>query len=449
MVSMKSIPLSVHRVLLQQYRIDDHHSNAYTVWKEMGSPQNPTPEQYAKLQAAGQLQLLDSPQLDYPGKWRDQTGCATATDGLIAFAGDVAGRLNELGERKNMRSDSKPWFFVALVTVAIGISYFDRQALPVAISAIQRNIPISNAQFALLQAAFLATYALLYAGGGKFLDTIGTKVGFAVSMAWWSVACALHGFAHGLALLVLARLLLGMGEGAAFPAATRVIAEWLPATERATAMGIINAGTALGSVLAPPLIGLILLLGSWRYIFFFAASLGSYGRPAGWWSTGNPRSLHRWHRRLPRQRGSPGCACCPHAGFSAWSSAKFLSDSAWFFCLFWLPKYLYDARGFDVKQVSYFAWIPYAASGLGSFAGGWFSSRLLRRGHSLNFSRKLPLGLSAALMPAVILVPHVSVSFALLLFSIAFFGQQSWSGLIMTLPTDVFPLSLSRFGRRT
>src|ERR1700691_2531027 len=180
-----------------------------------------------------------------------------------------------------MRLDPKPWFFIALVTVAIGISYFDRQALPVAISAIQRNIPISNAQFALLQAAFLATYALLYAGGGKFLDTVGTKVGFAVSMTWWSVACALHGFAHGLTLLVLARLLLGMGEGAAFPAATRVIAEWLPATQRATAMGIINAGTALGSVLAPPLIGLILLLGSWRYIFFFAAALG-LAWAAGW-----------------------------------------------------------------------------------------------------------------------------------------------------------------------
>jgi MFS transporter, ACS family, hexuronate transporter len=338
-----------------------------------------------------------------------------------------------------MQLGSKPWFFIALVTVAIGISYFDRQALPVAISAIQRNIPISNAQFALLQAAFLATYALLYAGGGKFLDTVGTKVGFAVSMTWWSVACALHGFAHGLALLVLARLLLGMGEGAAFPAATRVIAEWLPATERATAMGIINAGTALGSVLAPPLIGLILLLGSWRYIFFFAASLGLA------WATGW-LVIYRRPAELA-MHGIAAAATIPWLNLLSSGrvlglvAAKFLSDSAWFFCLFWLPKYLYDARGFDVKQVSYFAWIPYAASGLGSFAGGWFSSRLLRHGRSLNFSRKLPLGLSAALMPAVILVPHVSVSFALLLFSIAFFGQQSWSGLIMTLPTDVFPLS--------
>jgi ACS family hexuronate transporter-like MFS transporter len=336
-----------------------------------------------------------------------------------------------------MRLETKPWFFVALVTVAIGISYFDRQALPVAIAAIQRNIPISNAQFALLQAAFLATYALLYAGGGKFLDTIGTKVGFAVSMAWWSVACALHGFAHGLTLLVLARLLLGMGEGAAFPAATRVIAEWLPATQRATAMGIINAGTALGSVLAPPLIGLILLLGSWRYIFFFAAALGLTWA-AGWLTMYRQPALLQSAVDAARIPWLRLLSSVPVLGMVG---AKFLSDSAWFFCLFWLPKYLYDARGFDIKRVSYFAWIPYAASGLGSFAGGWFSSRLLRRGHSLNFSRKLPLGLSAALMPAVILVPHVSVSFALLLFSIAFFGQQSWSGLIMTLPTDVFPLS--------
>jgi MFS transporter, ACS family, hexuronate transporter len=339
-----------------------------------------------------------------------------------------------------MRLVSKPWFFIALVTVAIGISYFDRQALPVAISAIQRNIPISNAQFALLQAAFLVTYALLYAGGGKFLDTVGTKVGFAVSMTWWSMACALHGFAHGLALLVLARLLLGMGEGAAFPAATRVIAEWLPATERATAMGIINAGTALGSVLAPPLIGLILLLGSWRYIFFFAASLG-LAWAACWLVIYRQPPELALHGIAGTAATIPWLRLLSSGRVLGLVGAKFLSDSAWFFCLFWLPKYLYDARGFDVKQVSYFAWIPYAASGLGSFAGGWFSSRLLRRGHSLNFSRKLPLGLSAALMPAVILVPHVSVSLALLLFSIAFFGQQSWSGLIMTLPTDVFPLS--------
>jgi ACS family hexuronate transporter-like MFS transporter len=109
--------------------------------------------------------------------------------------------------------------------------------------------------------------------------------------------------------------------------------------------------------------------------------------------------------------------------------AKFMSDSAWYFYLFWLPKYLYDVRGFDVKQVSYYAWIPYAASGVGSFLGGWLSSALLSRGRSLDFSRKFVLGLSALFMPVVMLVPHVPVGWALMLFSIAFFCQQSWSGL--------------------
>jgi ACS family hexuronate transporter-like MFS transporter len=121
--------------------------------------------------------------------------------------------------------------------------------------------------------------------------------------------------------------------------------------------------------------------------------------------------------------------------------AKFMSDSAWYFYLFWLPKYLYDVRGFDIKHVSYYAWIPYAASGVGSFLGGWLSSALLKRGRSLDFSRKFALGLSALFMPVVMLVPDVPVGWTLALFSVAFFCQQSWSGLIMTLPADIFPLS--------
>ena len=121
--------------------------------------------------------------------------------------------------------------------------------------------------------------------------------------------------------------------------------------------------------------------------------------------------------------------------------AKFMSDSAWYFLLFWLPKYLYDARGFDIKHVSYYAWIPYAASGVGSFLGGFFSSALLRRGHPLDAARKIALGLSALFMPVVMLVTLVPVQLAIVLFSIAFFCQQSWSGLIMTLPADIFPLS--------
>jgi ACS family hexuronate transporter-like MFS transporter len=119
--------------------------------------------------------------------------------------------------------------------------------------------------------------------------------------------------------------------------------------------------------------------------------------------------------------------------------AKFLSDAAWYFYMFWLPKYLLDARGFNIKAVGTVAWIPFAAAAFGCLAGGGLSSWLLHRGHSVDTARKLALGLSAALMPCVMLVPHVGVPWVILLFSVAFFGQQSWSTLVMTLPTDLFP----------
>ncbi len=334
------------------------------------------------------------------------------------------------------------WYFVALVTVAIAISYFDRQTLPVAVSAIQRTIPLSDQQFAWLQSAFLIPYALLYVLGGRLLDLIGTRRGFLLIMLWWSIACALHGLAMNFGFLLIARCLLGMGEGGGFPAATRVVAEWIPLDRRSTAMGIINAGTAVGSVLAVPLIGLILHLSGWRMVFFASGAAGLLW--VVWWSASyrgnNTASIATLDAREIAQ-------CLSFLDIIGMRRvqvivfAKFMSDSAWYFYLFWLPKYMYDVRGYDLKHVSYYLWIPYAASGVGSFLGGWFSSRLLARGHSLDFSRKLALGLSALFMPVVMLVPHVPVSWALALFSIAFFCQQSWSGLIMTLPADIFPLS--------
>jgi ACS family hexuronate transporter-like MFS transporter len=123
-------------------------------------------------------------------------------------------------------------------------------------------------------------------------------------------------------------------------------------------------------------------------------------------------------------------------------SAKFLSDAAWFFYLFWLPKYLYEARGFDVKAVGTFAWMPSAAAGVGCLVGGGFSSYLVRRSFSLGAARKTALGLSAALMPFVILIPHIPVSWAIFIFCLAYFGQQSWSTLVMVLPADLFPQSV-------
>ena len=337
------------------------------------------------------------------------------------------------------------WRIAVLVSLAIAISYLDRQTLPVAVNAIAKDIPLSNEQFSGLQSAFLFSYAAMYVGGGKLTDATGTRVGFTVIMVFWSLACASHALAISFVMLAVSRFLLGMGEGGGFPAATRAVAEWFPTEERATAMGIINAGTAVGAVIAPPLIAVILSFLSWRWIFVFSGALGLLW--TAWWrlSYFSPE----WQPKASAVSGSEREDTV--ASKLRWVDllrirevwglvgAKFLSDAAWYFYLFWLPKYLYDARSFNIKAVGTFAWIPYAAAGVGCLVGGWFSSHMVRRGFSLGVARKLALGLSAAVMPLIILVPHVAVSWAIAIFSLAYFGQQSWSTLVMVLPTDLMP----------
>jgi len=246
----------------------------------------------------------------------------------------------------------------------------------------------------------------------------------------------------------VSRFLLGMGEGGGFPAATRAVAEWFPAKERATAMGIINAGTAVGAVIAPPLIALVLNYSGWRWIFVVTGGLGLLWT---WWWISSYFSPANHPEPMVREQFASASEAQDSEPRPRWFdllrvreswglvSAKFLSDAAWYFYLFWLPKYLYDARGFDVRAVGTFAWIPYAAAGVGCLLGGWFSSYLVKRQFSLSVARKLALGLSAAVMPSILLVPRLPVAWALMIFSIAYFGQQSWSTLVMVLPTDLFP----------
>jgi MFS transporter, ACS family, hexuronate transporter len=343
------------------------------------------------------------------------------------------------------------WRIAILVSAAIAISYLDRQTLPVAIKAISKDIPLSNEQFSTLQSTFLFAYALMYAGGGKIVDLLGTRRGFTVVMLFWSLACASHALATGFVMLAASRFLLGVGEGGGFPAATRVVAEWFPTGERATAMGIMNAGTAVGAVVAPPLIAFILGFTNWRWIFVLTGALGLLW--VGWWrfsysAPGSSPDQEHADKNSVADFPVESATRLPWTRLfrirETWGlvGAKFLSDAAWFFYLFWLPKYLYDARGFDVKAVGMFAWMPGAAAGVGCLLGGAFSSYLVRRHFSLGIARKVALGVSAAVMPFIILVPHVAASWAIALFCLAYFGQQSWSTLVMVLPTDLFPQSV-------
>src|SRR5215813_10306811 len=247
------------------------------------------------------------------------------------------------------RAEASRWRIAGLVSAAIAISYLDRQTLPWAITAIQRDIPISNQVKAFLDSAFLVTYGLMYLGGGRLVDVLGTRRGFLSIMLFWSLACASHGFAgsFGLAgllgvpfsvlMLAASRLLLGVGEGGGFPAATRVVTEWFPVDERSTAMGLINAGTAVGAVVAPPLIALVLTRASWfdiapwRYVFFVTGALGLVWT-LGWWLFYRPPDSSVARAREPIV---PLASLLRHREVWAVVVAKFLSDAAWYFYLFW------------------------------------------------------------------------------------------------------------------
>lgn len=169
---------------------------------------------------------------------------------------------------------SRRWSMAILVTAAIAISYFDRQTLPVAVDAIRKDFKVSDLAFGRLVSIFFLAYALMYLGGGRLVDSVGTRRGFFLVMVGWSIACAMHGLANGLIFLGFCRFLLGLGEGGGIPAATKAVAEWFPLRERSAAIGLFNAGTAVGAVAAAPVVATIITHSNWRWAFFAAGGAG-------------------------------------------------------------------------------------------------------------------------------------------------------------------------------
>lgn len=343
------------------------------------------------------------------------------------------------------------WWIAALLAAATALNYLDRQSLPVVISELQKSIQLTDRQYSQLQAVFLFAYALMYAGGGRIMDWIGTRAGYGLMVIWWSAASLAHGLVSSALGLGIARFLLGLGEGGGFPGSAKAVSEWFPPRERSSAFGIFNTGSAVGAVFAPPFIATIAIWLGWRWVFFLTGLLG-FLWGAVW--------LKLYH--LPQQHPlitAEESACL--AGFrettltapvrvrwldlfgprQVWGllAAKLLSDSAGYFFILWTPKYLSDARHLNIREIGYYAWIPYAFAGVGSFTGGWLSSRLLRRNFSIDQSRKLTLAIGAALMPASLLIVASPLGWAIFFFSMALFAHQFWSTIMQTLAADMFP----------
>jgi len=338
-------------------------------------------------------------------------------------------------------------FFLATV-----ISYIDRQALSVNAPIVRDELRLSNLQYSQLVTAFLVAYTIGQSLTGRLVDAVGTRIGFMLSMAWWSVAGMLHAVARGFGDLALCRFLLGLGEAGSWPASMRGTSQWFPLRERSLAVGFFGSGTAIGAVVAPPLVAGLSLAFGWRVSFLVTGALGFLWLAVWWWLYDRPETHPRLHAeererifsdRIVEESGGRGVGMADllrHRKPWGVVLGRFFVDPAWWFYVFWLPNYLKNERGFDLEAIGLFAWIPFLAADAGNLFGGWLSGRLLRGGASLTRARKTVL-LAGALgtlwgIPAV---RAAEASSCIALISLATFSFGLWTTNAMTLNADVVP----------
>jgi ACS family hexuronate transporter-like MFS transporter len=329
------------------------------------------------------------------------------------------------------------WAIVGLLFAATLVNYVDRQSLSVLAPTINRELGLSNFQYSTVTAYFLVAYALCMWIFGAVFDRLGNRRGFSVAVSLWSLAAAAHALVGSLAGFRAVRFALGAAESGNWPGATRTVAAWFLPRQRALAMGLCNCGAALGSVVAPPAVIALQMAYGWRAAFAATGALGLMWLVA--WLVVHPReAAERGPLRAPpvpwrlllRRREVWGIV-----------AARFFGDPIWWLYLFWLPLYLHDARGFDMKGIASTAWVPYLAAGLGSLSGGWLSGHLLARGWSVDGARRTAILVGTALMPvgtAAAFVPSAGQALACL--CVTAFGFQFWVGNVQTLASDYFPV---------
>lgn len=346
------------------------------------------------------------------------------------------------------------WLIVILLLIATSVNYLDRQIIGLLKPVLEKEFSWSETDYARIVMAFTAAYAIGLLLTGRFIDRIGTKAGYSLSIIVWSVAGMLHALAGSAIGFGVARLLLGLGEAGNFPAAVKTVAEWFPMKERGLATGIFNAGTSIGVVSALLIVPLILNFYGWREVFWITGALGFvwlifwlvyYDVPsrqkrlraseleyirAG--QTDEPVQQERisvkWTSlfRLPQTW--------------AFITGKALIDPIYWFFLFWLPSYFSSAFTLDLKKPSLELMIIYTATTIGSIGGGYLSSLLIRRGWKVLKARKGVLLLFAFLEVSIMLTPYASSAWiAVLLISIAVAVHQAWATNIFTMAADMFP----------
>ena len=341
------------------------------------------------------------------------------------------------------------WTICALLFFATTMNYVDRQILGLLAPTLEKSIDWNDVQYGYIVTAFQGAYAVGLLFMGWFMDWIGARAGYALSIGIWSLSAAAHALARTPLGFGVARVALGVGEAGNFPAAIKTVAEWFPKKERALATGIFNSGTNLGATLTPLVVPWIVLHFSWQAAFVSTGVLSAI-------------PIFFWVRMYRRPQEHPGLAAAelryiqsdpsdptikvawhrllPHRQTWAFLIGKFLTDPIWWFLLFWLPKFLNTKYGLSLTTMGLPLVIIYNAASVGSIFGGWLPARLLKAGWTVNPARKSAMLLCAlAVIPIMIAGEAHNLWVAVGLISLAAAAHQGWSANIFTLASDMFP----------
>jgi ACS family hexuronate transporter-like MFS transporter len=331
------------------------------------------------------------------------------------------------------------WRILALLFFATTINYLDRILFSVLIPVIRKDIHLTDLQYGDLTGWFTLAYTVGFLLAGSFIDRFGTRIGYATSIIWWSIAAVLHSLSYSAVSLAFWRAMLGFGEAGNFPAAIKSVAEWFPKKDRAFATGIFNSGTNVASMLGPPTFVWLYTIWGWRAAFIFTGATGFvwvalwlvlYRKPPEKSDEGDTVESISWAQamRYPQTWG--------------FALGKFLTDPVWWFYLYWLPPYLYDVRKFNLKEIGWALPVVYTAASVGSIAGGWISGALMRRGWDTARARRWAMTICAFCMPAAALCAFAQGPIlTIALVSVATAAHQGWSANLYSTTSDAFPKS--------
>jgi ACS family hexuronate transporter-like MFS transporter len=340
-----------------------------------------------------------------------------------------------------MGSPSKlRWVMIGMAFLATVLNYVHRLSFNYlsADGALRQLIPDSS--FGYIGTAFFIAYMLSNSFSGFVIDRLGTRIGYALCMAFWTTAGLCHAFVTTPLQFGIVRFFLGIGEAGNWPAALKLTGEWFPAHERSTASGIFNSGSALGAIIVPPLVAYLSIKFGWQATFIVLAAFGYLWLIVFWFIYYTPKQ----DSTEIKAKALPASKLLKSRFVITFIISKFFIDPVWYFVTFWLGRYLVDVHHWNLKQIGWYAMIPFIIADVGNIAGGYFTQFIIKKGVPIPIARKFSVCLSAAIMGGALLsAPFVITSpmSALMIFGIAGFGYTSYTANSLACPADVVPKS--------